>query len=159
MHLYETIGYRVVFTSTMTDVGKDEFRALLTNRTTLFMGSSGVGKSSLLNWLQPGLKLRTGEISAFTGQGKHTTSHTELVALNEGGFVGDIPGVREFRLWNITPDDLPDLFPEFHAFLGACRFRNCAHDHEPDCAIKAAVDNGDIPPRRYKNYLRLRLDP
>ncbi|MBT5832315.1 MAG: ribosome small subunit-dependent GTPase A, partial [Candidatus Latescibacteria bacterium] len=94
IQIYDKIGYQIVYTSTISNLGKEEFQNILINHTTLFMGSSGVGKTSLLNWLQPGLQLRTGEISEATGEGRHTTTHTELVTLNSGGFVGDIPGVR-----------------------------------------------------------------
>ena len=156
---YETIGYPVVYTSIISDTGKETFRNLLSERVTLFMGSSGVGKSSLLNWLQPGLKLRTGQISEATGEGKHTTTHTELVALDRGGFVGDIPGVREFYLYDIPPEDIPYLFRDFHGHLAECRFRNCTHIHEPNCAVKAARDAGQITSERYESYLKLREKP
>jgi ribosome biogenesis GTPase len=156
---YQKIGYRIVFTSTHSDLGKEEFRDILKDHTTLFMGSSGVGKTSLLNWLQPGLKLRTGEISEATGEGRHTTTHTELVTLDEGGFVGDIPGVREFNLFGIEALDTPYLFKEFIPFLGHCRFRNCTHMSEPDCAIKEALEQGSITRLRYKSYLSIRESP
>jgi ribosome biogenesis GTPase len=156
---YQKIGYRIVYTSTISDLGKEEFRSILKDHTTLFMGSSGVGKTSLLNWLQPGLKLRTGEISEATGTGRHTTTHTELVTLDEGGFVGDIPGVREFNLFGIDALDTPYLFKEFLPLLGECRFRDCTHIREPNCAIKAAVEQGSIAPLRYKSYLSIRETP
>ena len=156
---YERIGYRVVYTSAVSDMGKETFRSLLKNRTSLFVGASGVGKSSLLNWLQPGLRLRTAEISQTTGEGRHTTTHLELVRLSEGGLVGDIPGVREFYLWHIEPEDIPGLFREFRPFLEQCRFRDCSHVHEPACAVKDAVEGGKISRRRYTSYLRLREKP
>ena len=156
---YQKIGYRIIFTSTVSDLGKEAFRNILKDHTTLFMGSSGVGKTSLLNWLQPGLKLRTGEISASSGDGRHTTTHTELVTLSEGGFVGDIPGVREFNLFGINADDTPHLFKEFFPFFGDCRFRNCTHIREPNCAIKAAVEEGHITAHRYESYLSIREAP
>jgi len=159
MQPYEAIGYPVVYTSIISNTGKEAFRDLLTGRVTLFMGPSGVGKSSLLNWLQPGLQLRTGQISEASGEGKHTTSHTELVALDGGGLVGDIPGVREFYLFGITPEDIPELFREFRPHITECRFRDCTHIHEPDCAVKTALDAGKITPQRYQSYLRLREKP
>ena len=159
MRPYEAIGYPVIYTSIVSGMGKDAFRAQLTDRVTLFMGSSGVGKSSLLNWLQPGLNLRTGEISEASGEGRHTTTHTELVTLDGGGMVGDIPGVREFYLWDITPEDVPHLFREFRPYLTQCRFRDCAHVREPGCAVKAAVEAGDISPLRYDSFVRLRENP
>ncbi len=157
--IYERAGYRVVYTSTETNVGQDEFRELLSEGTTLFVGPSGVGKSSLLNWLQPGLQLRTREVSHVMGDGRHTTTHLELVSLDGGGLVGDIPGVKEFHFWNIVAEDAPELFREFHDYLGQCRFSDCSHVHEPGCAVKDAVDTGDISRLRYESYLRLRADP
>ena len=159
MQPYETIGYPIIYTSIISNTGKEAFRNLLTGRVTLFMGPSGVGKSSLLNWLQPGLQLRTGQISEASGEGKHTTTHTELVALDGGGLVGDIPGVREFYLFDITPEDIPQLFREFHPHLTECRFRDCSHIHEPDCAVKTALDAGKITLQRYQSYLKLREKP
>ncbi|MDA0747254.1 MAG: ribosome small subunit-dependent GTPase A [bacterium] len=157
--VYEHIGYRALYTSVVSDLGKEEFRELLKNHISLFMGSSGVGKTSLLNWLQPGLKLRTGEISQASGEGRHTTTHTELVELAEGGCVGDLPGVREFYLWDIEPDDIPSLFREFRPLLDQCRFRDCTHEREPGCAIKQAVEADEISSQRYESYLRLRQSP
>jgi ribosome biogenesis GTPase len=157
--IYERVGYPVFYTSTESDLGKEEFASLLKTGTTLLMGPSGVGKSSLLNWLQPGLELRTGEVSHATGDGRHTTTHLQLVSLNNGGLVGDIPGVKEFQLWGITADDTPPLFREFIPFLSQCRFSDCLHIHEPDCAVKEAVDSGDISYLRYESYLRIRGNP
>ena len=159
MAVYERLGYPVVFTSVVADQGSAAFRSLLQGRTSLMMGPSGVGKSSLLNWLQPGLQLRTAEVSQSTGSGRHTTTHLELVALESGGLVGDIPGVREFYLWDVEPDEVPALFREFRDLLGDCKFRDCTHAHEPGCAIKEALEAGEVAPRRYASYLRLREDP
>ncbi len=156
---YTRIGYAVVQTSTVDNDGLDDIHTVLDRGTSLFMGPSGVGKSSLLNWLEPGLELRTGEVSELTGEGRHTTTHLELVSLESGGLVGDIPGVKEFRLWNIQPEDVPELFREFIPYLNGCRFRDCAHIREPDCAIKAAVEDGAIYQRRYASYLELRASP
>jgi ribosome biogenesis GTPase len=159
LKVYEEIGYRVICTSIITDQGKEDFRELLKNRTSLFMGPSGVGKSSLLNWQQPGLKIRTGEVSVSTGEGRHTTSHTELVELSAGGFVGDLPGVREFFLWDMEPEDIPGLFIEFLELQGECQFRNCSHVHEPSCIVREAVDEGKVDRLRYQSYLQLRQRP
>ena len=156
---YEQIGYPVVFTSIITDRGKEEFLSLLRSRISLFMGPSGVGKSSLLNWLQPGLELRTREISETTGAGRHTTSHTELVELETGGMVGDLPGVREFHLWEIDPEDIHGLFTEFRSLPGHCRFRNCTHVREPGCIVKDAVERDEVSRQRYESYLQLRRNP
>lgn len=157
--IYERAGYTIVYTSTETDVGKDTFRDVLREGTTLFVGPSGVGKSSLLNWLQPGLQLRTSEVSHVMGDGRHTTTHLELVSLDDGGLVGDIPGVKEFRLWGIEPEDAPELFREFRPYLGGCQFSDCSHTHEPGCAIKTAVESADISRLRYESYIRLRDEP
>jgi len=157
--IYEQAGYDIYYTSTESDLGKEQLEELLTTGTTLLMGQSGVGKSSLLNWLQPGLKLRTGEVSQAQGDGKHTTTHLELVSLAKGGLVGDIPGVKRFQLWGITPEDTPLLFREFAPYLGQCQFSDCLHIHEPRCSIKEAVDSGDISSLRYASYLRIRKDP
>ncbi len=159
MRPYEAMGYPVVYTSIISGAGKDAFYNLLRGRVTLFIGPSGVGKSSLLNWLQPGLRLRTGPISKATGEGKHTTTHTELVALDRGGFVGDMPGVREFYLYDIPPEDIPLLFRDFHPHFADCRFRDCTHIHEPNCAVKAALNAGKIAYQRYESYLKLRAKP
>jgi ribosome biogenesis GTPase len=157
--IYERAGYRVIYTSAESNIGQDEFRELLRQGTTLFVGPSGVGKSSLLNWLQPGLALRTSEVSHVRGGGRHTTTHLELVSLDGGGLVGDIPGVKEFRLWDVTPEDTPGLFREFAGYIGKCQFSDCSHIHEPNCAIKDAVQAEDISRLRYGSYLRLRSDP
>ena len=156
LKVYENIGYKVVCTSIVTDQGKAEFNELLKNRTSLFMGPSGVGKSSLLNWQQPGLQIRTGEVSPITGEGRHTTTHTELVELEGGGFVGDLPGVREFNLWGMEAEDIPGLFIEFLDLEGQCKFRNCSHIHEPACIVREAVENGQVDPERYQSYIQLR---
>lgn len=159
MRPYARAGYPVLYTSVTDDVGREAFRELLAGRLSLLMGPSGVGKSTLVNWVQPGLQLRTGEVSEATGEGRHTTTHMELVALPGGGLVGDIPGIREFTLWQIDPDEVAGLFPEFRDLIGACQFRDCRHLHEPGCAIKAAVEAGDVDPRRYESYLRIQADP
>jgi ribosome biogenesis GTPase / thiamine phosphate phosphatase len=156
---YEKAGYPIVYTSTETNVGKDAFREILREGTSLFVGSSGVGKSSLLNWLQPGLQIRTNEVSHVMGDGRHTTTHLELVSLDGGGLVGDIPGVKEFKYWGIASEDIPELFREFAPYLGTCQFSDCSHVHEPKCAIKDAVSTDDISRLRYDSYLRMRESP
>ena len=156
---YEKAGYPVLYTSAVTDVGKDGFRELLASRVSLLMGLSGVGKSSLVNWIQPGLKLRTAEVSEGTGEGRHTTTHMELVALPGGGLVGDIPGIREFGLWQIEPEDVAGLFPEFRERVVECQFRDCRHLHEPGCAVKRAVESGEVSRLRYESYLRICAKP
>lgn len=154
---YRRIGYPVVETSAVSGFGIAELRAALRGRTSVLVGKSGVGKTSLLNALEPGLGLRVGAVSEITGKGKHTTTHLEMFHLAHGGAVVDTPGVREFGLWEVDPENLDHLFPEMRPYLGRCRFGlSCVHDQEPGCAIKAAVENGTISPRRYDSYLRLR---
>ncbi len=153
---YRRIGYRVILTSVVDGTGIDELRAALAGKISVFLGKSGVGKSALLNALQPGLGQRTGEVSQVTGKGKHTTTHLEMFPLESGGSLIDTPGVREFGLWDIGGAEMAYLFREFAPYLGGCRFgMGCRHDEEPDCAIRRAVVEGAISPRRYQSYLHL----
>ncbi len=157
---YERIGYAVVQTSVVHSSGMDELCAALRERVSVLIGKSGVGKSSLLNGLQPGLGLRTAEVSAYNGKGRHTTTHLEMVSLHFGGAIVDTPGMREFGLWDIHPDELGQCFPEMRPYLGRCKFGlDCSHDEEPGCAVRRAVMDGSIHPRRYRSYLRLRNEP
>lgn len=159
MEVYRRIGYDVILTSAVTGDGIDELRAALDGKISVLAGKSGVGKSSLLNAVQPGLGLRVNEVSGKTGKGKHTTTHLEMFALGEHGGIVDTPGMREFALWNVGERELADLFREFQPFLGDCRFRaGCSHNHEPGCAVKAAVEDGLISERRYRSYLRMLED-
>lgn len=155
--VYERIGYRVVLTSAVTGRGIEELRTALSGRVSVFTGLSGVGKTTLLNTLQPGLGLKVSEVSGSTGKGRHTTSHLEMFPLDFGGSVVDTPGIREFGLWRIEVDELAGLFPEMRPYIGQCRFGlNCSHTHEPGCAIKRAVEEGRILGRRHQSYLKLR---
>jgi len=154
---FRRIGYPVIFTSTRTGEGLDDLRSILTGRVSLVIGKSGVGKSSLLNALQAGRQLRVGDVNPITGKGRHTTTHLEMLPLQGGGAIIDSPGMREFGLWDIPADELAASFPEMRDFLGKCKFGlNCAHDEEPGCAVRRAVLEGHIHPRRYRSYLRLR---
>lgn len=155
--VYQRLGYPVLLTSAATGAGIDAVRSALAGRVSVLAGKSGVGKTSLLNTIQPGLGLRVNEVSAKTGKGKHTTTHLEMFGLDGGGSVVDTPGMREFGLWNVHERALASLFPEMRPYLDACRFgADCSHDHEPGCAIKVAVLAGAISPRRHQSYLRLR---
>jgi ribosome biogenesis GTPase len=152
---YAAAGYQIVMTSATDRSGLAELRAALCHRETVLTGPSGVGKSSLLNAIEPGLELRVGEVSDSVNKGRHTTVTAALVPLACGGFVGDTPGLREVGLWGFEDESLDACFPEFRARLGQCRFANCTHTHEPDCAIREAVDAGDIDRARYESYATL----
>jgi ribosome biogenesis GTPase len=155
---YRRIGYPVILTSAVNGTGIDEMRQVLSGRVSVLMGKSGVGKTTLLNAIQPGLGLRVNAVSEVTGKGKHTTTHLEMFSLEGGGRIVDTPGMREFALWGIGDADLAETFPEMRPFLGTCRFgASCQHDQGASgCAIKAAVQRGATSARRYESYLRLR---
>jgi ribosome biogenesis GTPase / thiamine phosphate phosphatase len=156
---YQKIGYSVILTSAVEQQGLDEFRQAMAGRTSVLVGKSGVGKSTLLNQLQPGLGLRVQAVNATTGKGRHTTTHLEMFPLAGGGALIDTPGTREFGLWGLDPEDIASFFPEMRLMLGRCKFGlSCQHDEEPGCVIRSAVMEGAISPYRYKSYLRLMAD-
>ena len=152
---YERLGYRVLRTSGRAREGLEELAALLAGRLSVVIGPSGVGKSTLLNAIQPGLRLATGEVSEALSKGRHTTTVAELHRLDVGGYVADTPGIRELGLWQIPPEDLAWSFVEFRPFLGRCAFNDCSHIHEPRCAVRAALERGEITEGRYDSYRRL----
>jgi ribosome biogenesis GTPase len=154
---YERAGYPVHRTSVKRDVGLDELRGVLHGRVTAVTGPSGVGKSSLLNTLHPGLSLRTQEISASVNKGRHTTVGAKLVPLPDGddGYLVDTPGLREIGMWGLPADSLDQCFPEFRPFLGECRFQDCQHDSEPECAVRAALAAATVDAGRYESYVKL----
>lgn len=152
---FDAAGYQVLATSGKIPEGLPALRDLLRGRETVFTGASGVGKSSLLNALEPGLKLRIGAISEKWRTGKHTTRAAELVPLAVGGYVVDTPGMREVGAWGIAPDELGACFPEFRPLLDQCRFDNCRHKAEPGCAVRAAADAGRVDPDRLLSYERI----
>ena len=152
-NLYGRAGYRLLMTSAKLGRGVDELAGELCGRVSVLAGPSGVGKSSLLNRIQPGLKLKTGEISERLKRGKHTTRHVELLTLDCGGLVADTPGFSQLDLTDVRRDELPMCFPEFLHFAPRCRFSGCMHRDEPDCAVKDAVASSEIARSRYDNYL------
>ena len=157
VNLYRRLGYPVILTSAVTGEGLDELKNSLKDKTTVLLGKSGVGKTTLLNTIQPGLGLRVDEVSGSTGKGKHTTSNLEMFELEFGGKIIDTPGMREFGIWNIESMDIAGLFPEMRPYIGDCKFGlSCSHTHEPGCAIKIAVEAGEIAYHRYGSYLSLK---
>jgi ribosome biogenesis GTPase / thiamine phosphate phosphatase len=152
LRLYGDIGYRVLFASVRQAQGLDAVIGELRHRTSILVGQSGVGKSSVVNTLLPDLDVRVGELSQATGLGTHTTSRTTLYHLPQGGELIDSPGVREFGLWNIDPARLAEGFVEFRPFLGHCRFSNCSHRVEPGCALQRALTEDQISAQRLASY-------
>ncbi len=156
--VYSDLGYQCFETYIEKD-DTDRFKKLLKDKTSLLTGNSGVGKSSFINKIEPGLGLKTSEISDYNQSGKHTTTFAEMFPLSFGGFVIDTPGIKGFGLIDdIEKEDLAGYFPEFRKFMANCKFHNCKHINEPNCAVKEAVENGEIAFFRYENYLTIYLD-
>ncbi len=154
---YAKIGYSLYPVSAHANIGLEPLRDALRGQISAFAGPSGVGKSSLLNSLFPGLTLKVGDIGYVTYKGRHTTTSAELVPLGEGevGWVADTPGLRQVEFWEIDKEDIPFCFPEFAPFLGQCRFADCRHHDETGCAVRAAVESGEIDRRRYQSYRQM----
>lgn len=155
--MYGEAGYPVIVCSTVTGEGIEALKQKLTGKISLFSGHSGVGKSTLLNAILPELKLRTQDVSGWSGKGMHTTTFAEMFDLPGGGSLIDTPGVREFGLVNVTKQELSHYFPEMRSRLNDCQFNNCQHLNEPGCAIKQAVEEGAITAERYESYISLLL--
>jgi ribosome biogenesis GTPase / thiamine phosphate phosphatase len=153
--MYEQIGYKVFLISVNSNMGIDELKKELENKITLISGHSGVGKSSLLNLIFPELKLKTQDVSGWSGKGLHTTTFAEMFDLPFGGSIIDTPGMREFGLIDVTKQELSHYFPEMRERLVNCQFNNCQHINEPGCAIKEAVVNGEINEDRYVSYVNI----
>ncbi|MBM6673362.1 ribosome small subunit-dependent GTPase A [Marseilla massiliensis] len=158
VHLYETIGYECLSVSAFDNSIIECFRPLLENKITLFSGNSGVGKSTLLNTLIPGLNLRTSEISEAHDTGMHTTTFSEMLPLPYGGWVIDTPGIKGFGTFDMEPEEICGYFKEIFKYSKDCRFRNCTHTHEPGCAVRKAVEEHYISESRYNSYLSMLED-
>lgn len=154
--MYESIGYRVLYTSAKTGSGLEDLRSHLQNKISAFAGPSGVGKSSLLNALQPGLGLAVNEVSEAVNKGRHTTVARQLFPLDGGGYVADTPGWKSLGLWDTEPEEIDAYFPELRGLVEKCQFSDCSHQHEPGCAVLAALKEGKIHQERYESFVRLR---
>ena len=155
LDIYRDIGYQVLYASSESGDGIDALRKQLDNQTSIFVGQSGVGKSTLVNTLMPELELDTKQVSENSGLGQHTTTVARLYHFNQGGDLIDSPGIREFGLWHLSPQDVADGFIEFDDYLGTCKFRDCKHVSDPGCALIAAVENGEIHPERLASFQRI----
>lgn len=155
MAAYRDIGYRVIFTSCKTREGIEELELLLNNKVSIFVGQSGVGKSSIVNQLLPEAQELTNDVSANSGLGQHTTTASKLLPFRQGGDLIDSPGVREFALWHLPPERVAWGFVEFRDYLGSCKFRDCKHLDDPGCALRAAVEDEKISEERFENYHRI----
>jgi len=158
IQLYEAIGYQCLKLSALKNVGFEELRNMMQNKTNVFSGHSGVGKSTIINSLQPNLKIKTGDISEAHFSGKHTTTNSEMFELDFGGYIIDTPGIKGFGVLEMEKEEISHYFPEMFQLLNECQFYNCTHTHEPNCAVKKSVENGSIAGSRYFSYLGLLED-
>lgn len=158
IELYEGLGYTCFRTSALKGSGIDEVKALLKDKVSLISGHSGVGKTALINAIEPGLLRKVGEISGYHQKGKHTTTFAEMMPLSFGGFIIDTPGIKEFGLTDFDKQEIAERFPEMRQLMHQCQFNNCTHVHEPGCAVKAALAKGHISQSRYANYISIQND-
>ncbi len=153
--VYSQMGYTTLLVSARAGWGIERLQRLLHDKASAIAGQSGVGKSSLLNAIDPGLNLRVQEVSEETQKGRHTTTAAHLIPLTSGGYVVDTPGIRQFQLWNVIPAELPAYFPDIRPYVSHCRYPDCTHQHEDFCAVKDAVADGQIDLRRYESYCHI----
>ncbi len=153
--VYGQMGYEILLVSAQTGFGVERLRCRVVGRQSVFAGQSGVGKSSLLNAIEPGLDLRIAAVSQENEKGRHTTSAASLIPLSVGGYVVDTPGIRQFQLWDVVPQEVAGYFRDVRSYVSLCRFPDCTHTHEADCAVKDAVADGRLDARRYESYCHL----
>ncbi|MDA3904925.1 MAG: ribosome small subunit-dependent GTPase A [Bacteroidales bacterium] len=158
MEIYQKIGYACFALSAQTGKGIEPFKKMIQNKTNLFSGHSGVGKSAIVNTIQPGLRLKTADVSVSTEKGTHTTTFAEMHHIDIGGYIIDTPGIKGFGLIDFVPSEVPSYFIEFGNISQNCKFNNCSHTHEPNCAVIDAVNSGSIAQSRYNNYLAIIKD-
>lgn len=156
--LYESLGYKCFKTSALERIGIDEVKKVLKDKVTLISGHSGVGKTALINTIEPGLLRKEGKISDYHQKGKHTTTFAEMLPLSFGGFIIDTPGIKEFGLVDFDKQEIAERFPEMRDLMHECQFSNCTHVHEPGCAVKVALQKGQISESRYNNYISILND-
>ena len=154
--VYAQLGYDVLMTSAASGMGIDRLRDRLADQESVVSGQSGVGKSSLLNAIEPDLQLRVQEVSLESQKGRHTTTTAELIPLSFGGYVVDTPGIRQFQLWDVIPEEVAGFFRDLRPYVSRCRYPDCTHTHEDGCAVKDAVADGWIDARRYESYSQIR---
>lgn len=156
--LYEVIGYEVIVTSSISGLGTDQVHSRLAGEISVFSGQSGVGKSTLLNAMLPGLSLETSAISLKLGRGKHTTRHVELIELDNGGYVADTPGFSQLDFLELGVEELSTCFREFRELADGCKFRGCSHLHEPGCQVREALEKGEVASSRYEHYVQFQQE-
>ena len=154
--VWAQMGYPVLLTSTETGLGVERLKRMVSGRDSVVTGQSGVGKSSLLNVIEPGLQLRVGTVSDENQKGRHTTTAAKLIPLENGGHLIDTPGIRQFQLWDVIPEEVAGYFRDLRPFINGCRFPDCTHTHEDDCAVKWAVADGKLDVRRYESYVQIK---